>query len=322
MVLLVHMTEKIPPVNEALQENLNLNSEKGKSVEVDHVAMEDLEKLDSEIKFRGTETAEMIRDAQSKKELGSEPWSSKPMTVYNASPKQAPSNKFHNSIMALKIGLAGLLGLGATKEAKAGGDPVDSLGKKLTIEKTQSGKIEVKEGVKIRPITAQERMDWNKFLDFVKEKGYEGSKELDKGNDALARRLFDEFKKLNPNTTINYDIVAPVQYEMHKIRQMARGFAERHKDPMANVIMSGISDVDKWFGSKTSQYRFPAMFMDTYHNDKLVSSENLGLLGADLTPEKKEQIMKKVPLGKKLESLEDGYYYENDDGDLIKVSNK
>jgi hypothetical protein len=129
------MTEKIPPVNETLQENSNLNPEKGKRVEVSPVAMEDLKNLKSEIGFRRTKTAEIIRDAQAKKELGDEPWDSKPMTVYNASPKQAPSNKFRNGIMALKIGLAGLLGLGATKEAKAGGDPVDSLGKKATIEK-------------------------------------------------------------------------------------------------------------------------------------------------------------------------------------------
>jgi hypothetical protein len=135
MVLLVHMTEKIPPVNETLEEESEqIKNETESLVTVDPVAMEDLEKLDSEIKFRGTETAEMIRNAQAKKELGSEPLNSKPMTVYNASPKQVPSNKFRNSIMALKIGLAGLLGLTTTK-AKAGGDPVDSLGKKATIEK-------------------------------------------------------------------------------------------------------------------------------------------------------------------------------------------
>jgi hypothetical protein len=129
------MTEKIPPVNETLEEESEqIKNETESLVTVDPVAMEDLEKLDSEIKFRGTETAEMIRNAQAKKELGSEPLNSKPMTVYNASPKQVPSNKFRNSIMALKIGLAGLLGLTTTK-AKAGGDPVDSLGKKATIEK-------------------------------------------------------------------------------------------------------------------------------------------------------------------------------------------
>jgi hypothetical protein len=232
----------------------------------------------------------MIRNAQAKKDMGNESWNSKPMTAYNVPPKQAPSNKFRNGIMALKIGFMGLLGLTATKEAKAGGDPVDSLNKKATIEKTQSGKIEVKEGAKIRPVTAQERIDWNKFLDFVKEKGYEGSKELDKGSDALARKLFDEFKKLNPNTTINYEIVASVQYEMHKIRQMARGFAERHNDPKANIIMTGISKVDERFGSKTSQYRFPAIFMDTFHNNDLVKSENLGLVGADMQTEKVRKI--------------------------------
>lgn len=315
------MTEKIPPANEILQENLNPDQEKGKDVKVDPVAMEDLEKLNSEIEFRGTETAEIIRDAQAKKELGTESWNSEPVTVYSASPKQSPSNKFRNGIMGLKIALAGLLGLGATKESKAS-TPEDSLGKKPLIEKVNTGGIEIKEGLKIREITPSERNDWNNFIDFVESKGLKGSEKLDKGSDALARSLFTEYKKLHPNTTINYESVPSFQYEMQKLKQQAQGFAKRRNDPNADKIMSFVSKVDGWFGKQTSQSKFPFMVENTYHNDALISSENLGLMGADMTPEKREQIMKKVPAGKQLEELADGFYYQNDDGDFIKVSNK
>jgi hypothetical protein len=63
------------------------------------------------------------------------------------------------------------------------------------------------------------------------------------------------------------------------------------------------------------------MVVNQYHNNDLVSSENLGLLGGDMTPERKAQIMKKLPQGVTLEKLKDGYYYADpNSGDLVKVS--
>lgn len=216
----------------------------------------------------------------------------------------------------LAFGVTALFGVSAANATHAENtNPDDS----TKIKKEASLEIPVKEGLKIRPVTAQERMEWNQFLDFVKEKGYEGSKELDKKSDALARKLFDEFKKLHPETTLSYELVASIQYEMHKLRQTARGFAKRHNDANADIIMSGISKVDGWFGSQTSQYKFPAMFLDSYHNNNLVKSENLGLVGSDMQTARSERSKKPLPPGVKLMQYEDGVYYEDpQSGDLVK----
>jgi hypothetical protein len=311
------MTEKIPSVNEFLKEDSEkLNDKKESSVKVDPVAMEDLEKLNSEISFRGTETAEMIRNAQAKKELGDESWDAKPTTTYEAPINRKPIGGLRKWAIGI---FGGILSLGATKEAKAGGDPVDSLNKKTKIEKISSNTIDVKEGLKIREITAQERKDWNDFVDFVESKGLKGSEKLDKGNDALARGLFQEYKGLHPETTLSYEIVPSVQYEMQKLRQSIQGFAERRNDPNAKNLMNFVSKVDGWFGSHTSQSKFPFMMENTFHNDNLMKSENLGLVNSNLETEKQIKKKKSLPPGVTLEKLEGGTFYTDpQSGDLVR----
>jgi hypothetical protein len=313
------MTEKIPSIenqesNEAHQELTQVSEVQlpEKKLELDPETLNEIKALKYKLEFE-----QSLTGLTNKKDDGSK----RDGEIYNLDENRPkPKGGVKTALLAIS---AGFMSLFASKEAKAGSGPEDSLGKKPLTENIKSnGGIEVKEGLKIREISPKERADWNNFIDFVESKGLKGSEKLDKGSDALARNLFDEYKKLHPNTTIDYGSVASFQYEMQKLKEQAQGFAERRNDPNAKKIMSFVSKVDGWFGSKTSQSKFPFMIENTYHNDNLVSSENLGLLGADLTPEKKEQIMKKVPLGKKLEELSDGYYYENDDGDLVKVSNK
>jgi hypothetical protein len=77
-----------------------------------------------------------------------------------------------------------------------------------------------------KQLTPQNMADWNKFLDWVRSKGFEGSKELDH-NEPLAKSLFVEYKKANPSTTVDYSIVPLVQTEMQKLRDNAQAFASR-----------------------------------------------------------------------------------------------
>lgn len=132
-------------------------------------------------------------------------------------------------------------------------------------------------------LTPQKMQEWNKLLDFIKSKGHEGSTKLDKDK-TLGQSLFNEFKKANPNTTITYDIVPTVQREMERLKESAQSFAERHKDPNAKKVMSGISKVDGFLGSRTSQFRFPEMTETTKLNGRVVSSANLGLVKGGLQP--------------------------------------
>lgn len=180
-----------------------------------------------------------------------------------------------------------------------------------------------------KPLTPQMMSEWNQFLDYVKSKGFEGSKDLDSKDKGLGQKLFNEFKTVNPNVTINYDIIPSVQSEMQKLKESAQQFAARRNDPNAKNIMKDISKVDGWFGSKTSQFRFPDMKLKELHNDQLVGSANLGLVNSQLKPTGTTSAIlggrKPLPTGVKLEPLFDAQgkqtgmgYTDPDSGDLIR----
>lgn len=171
-----------------------------------------------------------------------------------------------------------------------------------------------------KTLTPQKMSEWNKLLDFLKQKGYEGSTKLDKDK-ALGQTLFNEFKKSNPSTTITYDIVPTVQREMEKLKDSAQSFAERHKDPNAKQVMSGISKVDGFLGSKTSQFRFPEMTETALHNGQVVSSANLGLVKGGLQPTgiTGSTTKQSLPRGVTLIKADDGdYYTDPSTGYLVK----
>lgn len=115
------------------------------TVPVDPEEMRKLEDLNREIHFKSKETAEQIRNIQNENNKKIEPWDNTPTTTFNTPPQQNHKGRFRNTIMGLKIGLAGLLGLGATKEAKAGGGE-DSLKLKNQVEKTAFADSSVSKG--------------------------------------------------------------------------------------------------------------------------------------------------------------------------------
>lgn len=134
-----------------------------------------------------------------------------------------------------------------------------------------------------RKLSVQEMSEWNMFLDHVKGKGLEGSPTLNTKDKNLGQSLFDEFKKTNPNVSIGYDIVPAVQQAMQELRGNTQSFLKRKGQPDAEQVMSGISPVDGWFGSKTSQFRFPSATLIQEHNGQKVAQRNLGLVDSTLT---------------------------------------
>jgi len=179
-----------------------------------------------------------------------------------------------------------------------------------------------------KQLTEKQMQDWNKFIDFVEFEGYKGSPELNKSKE-VGYKLFDKFKKLNPEIDINLrdpSLVASVQMEIQKFAENARAFARRKNNPNAENLMTGISQVDDFAGPKTLQYKFATAVLDKYHNDNLVSTHDLGMVKGDLTSTRSilEKKMEKrsdgnfYHKGKKAELMSDGkYYVENDDGDLV-----
>jgi hypothetical protein len=127
-----------------------------------------------------------------------------------------------------------------------------------------------------RRLNPQQMTEWNGFLDFVKQQGAQGSKNLDMKNKKLGAQLFDKYKATNPNLSIDYSWVPDVQNEFN----MANSWSKKK----AGYLMADPSKVDGWFGSKTSQQYFVPLETQTYHNGQLQSVVNNGLLNGDGKP--------------------------------------
>lgn len=135
-----------------------------------------------------------------------------------------------------------------------------------------------------RRLTPKEMQEWNRFLKYVEQKGYKGSKDLDVRSKGLGASLFESFKKENPDISFGYDIVPSVQYEHQMMAQKARELSARQGNPDADKLYSNNSKVDGWMGSLTSQQYFPEMKLQTKRNGQLVGNENLGLVNGNLMP--------------------------------------
>lgn len=195
------------------------------------------------------------------------------------------------------------------------------------------GKKQTGGGSGPRRLAPEEMQQWNQFLDFVKQKGYEGSADLNAKNKNLGSSLFTEFKASNPGININYDIVPSVQNEMQMLQGTTRDFLKRKSLPGADNALQGISPVDGWFGSKTSQFRFPAATLNTYNNGSLIENQDLGLVNSNLqatgarsNSSGRVSIKKQAPAGVKLETFYDASgnangqgYTDPTTGDLIRL---
>ena len=112
------------------------------------------------------------------------------------------------------------------------------------------------------PLTPQQKMQWNQFIDYLDKAGYKGSPLLDNKNTALGGKLIEQYKKANPDFSLGYDNVKDVQQELQDYRnnvvnQYNQGKAVVDGVKSADEIMAGLSPVDGWLGSKTSSWKFP-----------------------------------------------------------------
>jgi hypothetical protein len=118
-----------------------------------------------------------------------------------------------------------------------------------------------------KPLSVQQRNDWNNFLNYLDKKGVAGSTELDKRDKSLGLSYLEQYRKENPNTTITPDIIPLVQYEQYQLRkgdkfgdftpQELQEFREEGKKTQPAFWNRPVSDVDNWLGSVTSKSYFP-----------------------------------------------------------------
>lgn len=169
------------------------------------------------------------------------------------------------------------------------------------------------------PLTQKQMQDWNNYVDWLEKNKMKGSTALDNGD--VSFQWLEKYRKENPSTTISREIIPQIQSEMQKLADNVRSFEQRRGNPRADALMQGTSKTDGIPGSKTTSFKFPNVTLNNYRNDNLISSQNLGLTNGSTQPTTGiASLRKKLPEGVKLEKLQDGYYYENKDGDLVKWS--
>jgi hypothetical protein len=115
-----------------------------------------------------------------------------------------------------------------------------------------------------KPSNAQQRSNWNRFLDFMASKGLGGSTDLDKRDRTLGMDMLNEFNKNNPNFKVDPSFVPVAQYESHLIRRKGEFPGLKPEDAKyAFAKLSPqfkerpISAVDNWLGSQTSKQYYP-----------------------------------------------------------------
>src|SRR5882672_10358025 len=70
-----------------------------------------------------------------------------------------------------------------------------------------------------KPLSVQQRKDWNDFLDYMDKSGVGGKPELDKRDQTLGLQYLDKYRQMNPKTTVTKDIIPSVQYEQYLLRK-------------------------------------------------------------------------------------------------------
>lgn len=170
-----------------------------------------------------------------------------------------------------------------------------------------------------KDLTPRQRSEWNAYVDWLDTKGYKGSPLLDKKATGLASGLFEQFKKENPDVTLTYENISQVQTEMQKLRENVQAFEKRRGAKDADTLMSGISQVDGWPGSKTTSFKFPSMTIQEFRNNELVTKKNLGIVDYNFKPSESTATKKKLPKGVKLETMSDGrkYYEDPESGNMV-----
>jgi hypothetical protein len=124
------------------------------------------------------------------------------------------------------------------------------------------------------PLSNGQRQEWNSFLNYLKQKGVQGSTALDDRDTGLGQKLMEEYRTQNPHFSLTYDQVPQVQQDLQNYRQQLIQKWKANPKTAPDVkdeseIMGGISPVDGWLGSKTSSYRYPVATLNTSDGNKV-----------------------------------------------------
>jgi hypothetical protein len=119
------------------------------------------------------------------------------------------------------------------------------------------------QGAQTPPLTPEQRVQWNLFVDYLDKQGVKGSKDLDARDKGLGAQMMAQYQKVNPNFNLTYDRISDVQQDLQDYRKQVVNDYKAGKvqlDPSVKSVddvLPNISPVDGWLGSKTSSYKYP-----------------------------------------------------------------
>lgn len=105
-------------------------------------------------------------------------------------------------------------------------------------------------------LTPDIKSDWNNFLDFVNSKGYRGNKDLDKRDTNLGRTILEEYRKTNPKSPLQYEMVKDIQHGILQDWELGKKI-QQLQGVETNLDDRPLSEPDGWLGSLTSNGYFP-----------------------------------------------------------------
>lgn len=123
--------------------------------------------------------------------------------------------------------------------------------------------------------------DWNDFTNYAKKKGYSNNSYLNNRDKNLGQQYLNEYKSLHPETSIDYNMITPIQQSLQNYRNQSLADIKSGKGAFAdgvneNNYLSNLSKVDNWLGTNTINSQFPLAYINSYQNNQLVKKENLG----------------------------------------------
>lgn len=65
-------------------------------------------------------------------------------------------------------------------------------------------------------LSDDQKLEWNNYLSWLDKKGMRGKPELDKNN--MGNKLFNQYIKENPKTTLSVDLIPAIRSEYSKLR--------------------------------------------------------------------------------------------------------
>lgn len=123
------------------------------------------------------------------------------------------------------------------------------------------------------------REGWNSYVDWLEARGLKGNPSLDK--DDFGGQMIDKYKLENPDSPISREMIIPIQKDFSVYRDFVLEDVKNKKARLADGVtpetfMKDLSVVDGIAGQKTTKFKFPFKYLETYMGDKLEKKENKG----------------------------------------------